>query len=70
MTESIFKKFDMTGKTAIITGAAGLLGKQFCLALAQVGANVVMADLEKSLFSKTRLNSGKWVSTPWHWKSM
>ncbi len=47
MTESIFKKFDMTGKTAIITGAAGLLGKQFCLALAQVGANVVMADLEK-----------------------
>jgi len=47
MTESIFKKFDMTGKTAIITGAAGLLGKQFCLALAQAGANVVMADLEK-----------------------
>lgn len=47
MTELIFKKFDMTGKTAIITGAAGLLGKQFCLALAQVGANVVMADLEK-----------------------
>lgn len=47
MTESIFKKFDMTGKTAIITGAAGLLGKQFCLALAQAGANVVMADLDK-----------------------
>ena len=47
MTELIFKKFDMTGKTAIITGAAGLLGKQFCLALAQAGANVVMADLEK-----------------------
>lgn len=45
MTESIFSKFDMTGKTAIITGAAGLLGKQFCLALAQAGANIVMADL-------------------------
>lgn len=45
MTESIFSKFDMTGKTAIITGSAGLLGKQFCLALAQAGANIVMADL-------------------------
>mgnify|MGYP001767190694 FL=1 len=49
MTESIFNKFDMTGKTAIVTGAAGLLGKQFCLALAQAGANVVMADLDKDL---------------------
>ena len=45
MTESIFSKFDMTGKTAIITGAAGLLGKQFSIALAQAGANVVVADL-------------------------
>ena len=44
-TESIFSKFDMTGKTAIITGAAGLLGRQFSLALAQAGANVVLADL-------------------------
>ena len=49
MTESIFSKFDMTGKTAIITGAAGLLGKQFCLALAQAGANIVMADLASDL---------------------
>ena len=44
-TESIFSKFDMTGKTAIITGAAGLLGRQFSIALAQAGANVVLADL-------------------------
>jgi 2-deoxy-D-gluconate 3-dehydrogenase len=49
MTESIFSKFDMTGKTAIITGAAGLLGKQFCLALAQAGANIVMADLASDI---------------------
>lgn len=49
MTDSILKKFDLSGKTAIITGAAGLLGKQFCLALAQAGANIVMADLEKKL---------------------
>lgn len=49
MNESIFSKFDMTGKTAIITGAAGLLGKQFCLALAQAGANIVMADLASDI---------------------
>lgn len=45
MTDSILKKFDMSGKTAIVTGAAGLLGKQFSLALAQAGANLILADL-------------------------
>ena len=49
MTTSIFSKFDMTGKTAVITGAAGLLGRQFCLALAQAGANIVMADLASDI---------------------
>ena len=47
MTESVLKKFDMSGKTAVITGAAGLLGKQFALALAQAGAKVVLADLNE-----------------------
>ena len=45
MAESILNKFNMTGKTVIVTGAAGLLGKQFSLALAQAGANMVLADL-------------------------
>lgn len=49
MTDTVLKKFDMTGKTAIVTGAAGLLGKQFSLTLAQAGAGVVLADLDKSL---------------------
>lgn len=49
MTEMILKKFDMTGKTAIVTGAAGLLGKQFSLTLAQAGANVVLADLDANM---------------------
>lgn len=48
MSDSILNKFDMKGKTAIITGAAGLLGKQFSLALAQAGANLVLADLEET----------------------
>lgn len=45
MTDSVLNKFDMNGKTVIVTGAAGLLGQQFGLALAQAGASVVLADI-------------------------
>ena len=37
--------FDLTGRTAIVTGACGLIGRQHCAALAAAGANVVVADL-------------------------
>ena len=49
MNESILKKFDMSGKTVIVTGASGLLGKQFSLAMAQAGANVLLADLAEDV---------------------
>ena len=49
MNEPILKKFDMSGKTVIVTGAAGLLGKQFSLAMAQAGANVLLADLAEDV---------------------
>lgn len=35
----------MAGKTAIVTGANGLLGQHHCMALAEAGAQVVVADL-------------------------
>jgi NAD(P)-dependent dehydrogenase (short-subunit alcohol dehydrogenase family) len=41
--------FSLTNKTAIVTGACGLLGKQHCLALAEAGANVVVTDMNEDL---------------------
>jgi NAD(P)-dependent dehydrogenase (short-subunit alcohol dehydrogenase family) len=37
--------FDLTGKTAIVTGAVGILGQRFCRGLAEFGAQVAVVDL-------------------------
>lgn len=37
--------FSLQNKTAIVTGALGLIGKKHCDALAGAGANVVVADI-------------------------
>ena len=37
--------FSLKNKTAIVTGALGLIGKEHCKALSEAGANVVAADL-------------------------
>jgi short-subunit dehydrogenase len=39
-------KFNLEGKWALITGAAGLLGKEHASALAQCGANLVLLDID------------------------
>ena len=38
--------FDLTNKWAVISGAAGLLGKQHSIALLELNANVVLIDLD------------------------
>ena len=39
---------DISGKTAIVTGAASGIGLGIATALAEAGANVVMADIQKA----------------------
>jgi NAD(P)-dependent dehydrogenase (short-subunit alcohol dehydrogenase family) len=41
-----FELFDMRGKYALITGAAGFLGKTHSMALAEIGFNLVLTDLD------------------------
>ncbi len=50
------KKFELTDKVIIITGACGLVGRAFCEAVAQYGAHVVVADIalaEPEKFAQT-----------------
>ena len=44
--------FDLTGRTALITGGAGLLGVQHARALAEIGARVVLADIDEVAASR------------------
>ncbi len=43
---NVLDKFSLVNRTALVTGGAGLLGKQFTTALGQAGAKVVVTDLD------------------------
>jgi 2-deoxy-D-gluconate 3-dehydrogenase len=43
--QTVLDKFNLKGRTVLVTGGGGLLGRQFALALAQAGADVMLADL-------------------------
>jgi NAD(P)-dependent dehydrogenase (short-subunit alcohol dehydrogenase family) len=51
---SAFKKFDLTGRRALITGAAGLLGKEHAAALLESGAAVVLTDISDTALAAAK----------------
>ena len=55
----MLKKFNLKNKNAVVTGGSGLLGKEHCIALLEVGCNVICIDIDKEALSicKNSLNS-------------
>jgi 2-deoxy-D-gluconate 3-dehydrogenase len=47
MPKKIQDLFDLTDRVALVTGGAGLLGRQFTQTLAEAGAAVVVADISE-----------------------
>lgn len=50
---TIFDKFNLKDRVAVVTGGGGQLGFEFCKTLAEAGAAVVAADLNMELATKT-----------------
>jgi NAD(P)-dependent dehydrogenase (short-subunit alcohol dehydrogenase family) len=48
MSDSFKELFNLTGKTAVVTGALGIIGRKVCSGLAEFGANVVVVDLDST----------------------
>lgn len=48
MSRSLPGAFDISGRTALVTGAGGLLGPQHAIALAENGARVHLADIDRT----------------------
>lgn len=44
---TIQQKFDLSGRVAVVTGGAGLLGAEFCRTLAEAGAAVAVVDMNQ-----------------------
>jgi NAD(P)-dependent dehydrogenase (short-subunit alcohol dehydrogenase family) len=52
MKLSYKKLFDLNGKTAVVTGGIGILGRHFCRGLAEFGAAVAVVDLDEEQADK------------------
>lgn len=54
-----FDKYILVGKTALITGGAGLLGIEHATALLQSGATVVLTDVDEQALQDARVDLSK-----------
>lgn len=50
---SVLDKFNLKDRVAVVTGGGGLLGAEFCRALTEAGAQVVVADLNETAAKST-----------------
>ena len=55
----LLDKFNLDKKTALITGASGLLGEQHASALLETGAKVILTDISKENLDLTKKTLGK-----------
>lgn len=53
MSSSMKDLFDLTGRVAIVTGGAGMLGMQHGSAIAEAGGHVVIADLSQETVAES-----------------
>lgn len=61
MSKSIKKMYDISGKVAIITGGAGMLGEMHAEAIAEAGGHPVLADInEEEAIQKAKVISEKY----------
>ena len=57
----VSRKYDMSKKTTIITGAAGLLGYQHAIAILEINSRVILTDLNfKKLINIKKLLQNKY----------
>jgi len=63
-TKSVKQSFDLTGKVAVITGGAGLLGEKHAEAIAEFGGIPILLDIDEKAGTKkaTRISNEYQVS--------
>ena len=48
MSERVDEWYDMRGRVAVLTGGTGRLARHYAVVLSEVGANVVLVDLDQA----------------------